>query len=79
MFLRLIAENQVKVAAKLREATGVAGAMVNRQELRTALVLMWITTPAFCSLAKSLASVCPDRIDRGEASGRAGSPLRRPR
>lgn len=40
VFLRLIAQNHVKVAACLREASGVAGAMVDRQELRTALVLM---------------------------------------
>ncbi|MGC0322524.1 hypothetical protein ABIG06_003153 [Bradyrhizobium sp. USDA 326] len=38
MFFRLIAQNHVKVAARLREATGVAGAMVQREELRTTLV-----------------------------------------
>jgi hypothetical protein len=40
LFLRLIADGHVKVEAHLKTAPGVAGAVVDGQELRTALVLM---------------------------------------
>ena len=40
LFLRLIAEGHVRVVAHLKEEPGVAGALVDRQKLKTALILM---------------------------------------
>jgi hypothetical protein len=39
---------------------------------------LWMITPALWSFARNLASVCPDLIDRGEASVTSTSPVRNP-